>query len=75
MYRWESKSGKCTVRWDAFTTAVCVESSKSDGLSIEDLDDLIKYLMMARKDREDIHDSDEEIDIDNEPDREGPDSD
>lgn len=53
--RWESKDGESVVRYDGFTTMVDVHRfEKSNGLTVEELDELIKILKDARRERK-IH--------------------
>jgi hypothetical protein len=50
--RWESKDGQSVVRYDGYTTIVSVHRfQKSNGLTIEELDELIETLVDARKER------------------------
>lgn len=55
MIRWESKDGESVVRFDGFMTLVSVHRfQKANGLTIDELDELIKILKDARRQRK-IH--------------------
>lgn len=55
MMRWESKDGESAIRYDGYETLVHVVAwRKGHGLSVHELDELIRVLTKARAARKDV---------------------